>query len=126
MLKRNYPLLRPSAGRSTKLLLKVALLLISFAAFAQQPATRPLLADTHKAAGLDCLQCHKEKPGTPVETATCKSCHTDIEKGEKAKSGLPNPHDAHMPFPDCAQCHHIHKTSENQCDNCHSFGFKIP
>lgn len=126
MLNRNHPLLHAVARRSAQLLCGAALLLASTAALADQPAKKPLLADTHKAAGIDCLQCHKEKPGTPVETATCKSCHPDVEKGEKTKGGLPNPHDAHMPFPDCAQCHHIHKASENQCDACHSFGFKIP
>jgi hypothetical protein len=104
------------------------LLLHSAVAFAQpQPSVKKsLLGDKHKAAGVECLQCHQEKPGTLVATTICKGCHSEVEKAPKAKSGLPNPHDAHMPFPDCADCHHMHKASENQCDSCHSFGFKTP
>ncbi len=104
----------------------MALLAKANAAQDQPAEKKPLLADTHKALGVDCLQCHIDKPGTPVETATCIQCHDDIEKPEKARSGLPNPHNAHMSFEDCSQCHHAHKSSENQCNTCHKSEYKIP
>lgn len=125
---RQSSFVRGIAFRFAILLLGAAVVLSAKIIAAQdQPAEKkPLLADTHKALGLDCLQCHIDKPGSPVQTATCTGCHNDIEKPEKARSGLPNPHNAHMEFPDCSQCHHAHKSSENQCGTCHKSEYKIP
>ena len=88
-------------------------------------AEKPLLVDKHRAAGVECVQCHQDKPGVPVPTVVCKSCHANLSE-VKTKDGLPNPHTAHKTFSDCASCHHVHKASENQCESCHAFGFETP
>jgi hypothetical protein len=85
-----------------------------------------LLAETHKTKGVTCVQCHKDKPSSPVPTAVCVSCHGDMTKSKATAAKKRNPHDAHIPFPDCDSCHHVHKPSENQCGACHDFDFKTP
>ncbi len=99
---------------------------ISSAAWSQKPADKgALLADRHKAAKIECAQCHKDKPGAPVVAAVCSGCHPNVAKEEKIRAKLPNPHKAHMEYPDCSDCHHVHKASENQCAGCHNFEFKM-
>ncbi len=91
------------------------------------PEAGRYLADLHKAAGMECDGCHREKPPKEaVATATCAGCHKEITKSAETKGGQPNPHRAHMSYPDCKSCHHAHKPSENQCDNCHNFGYETP
>lgn len=95
-------------------------------AWSQKPADKgALLADRHKSAKVECVQCHKDKPAAPVATAVCSSCHPNVAKGEKIREKLPNPHKAHMEYPDCSDCHHVHKASENQCAGCHNFEFRM-
>jgi len=84
-----------------------------------------LLGERHKSAGIECAQCHEKKPPTPVPTAVCSSCHQGIAKSETIREHVPNPHKAHMSYPDCAECHHVHKASENKCSDCHNFEFKM-
>lgn len=88
--------------------------------------TNILLADKHKAAGIECTRCHRGKRGTPVSANACKSCHANVGDSETTVKGKPNPHNAHMYFPDCTSCHHIHKPSENKCGSCHESGHEIP
>ncbi|HEY3278469.1 MAG TPA: cytochrome c3 family protein [Syntrophorhabdaceae bacterium] len=102
------------------------LLAVSNGAWSQKAGKDPLLGEKHTSAGIKCAQCHKEKPSSPVTTGTCTGCHADVAKPSAVQSKKRNPHDAHMPFPDCASCHHAHKTSENQCDVCHDFGVRTP
>ena len=86
--------------------------------------TGGFLEQVHKDAGITCAVCHKDKPSEPVPTAVCAVCHANVT--EPSPSGdLHNPHDSHMPFPDCSSCHHVHRPSENQCSNCHNFEFKV-
>jgi hypothetical protein len=88
------------------------------------PAVALLLADKHKAAGVECADCHKETPpATEAPTAVCMTCHADYK--DKASSSI-DPHNAHMTYERCGDCHHGHKESENQCMSCHSFSLKTP
>ena len=99
---------------------------ISSAAWSQKPADKGvLLGDRHKAVKIECAQCHKDKPAAPVAAAVCSGCHPNVAKEEKIRKNLPNPHKAHMEYPDCSDCHHVHKASENQCAGCHNFEFKM-
>jgi hypothetical protein len=89
------------------------------------PEKGTFLADRHKAAKVDCAQCHKDKPTTPVASAVCSGCHPNVAKGEKIRDQLPNPHNGHMSYPECSDCHHVHRSSENQCAGCHHFEFRM-
>jgi fumarate reductase flavoprotein subunit len=91
------------------------------------PETGTFLADRHKTAGIECGGCHKENPpAQAVPAAVCLGCHTDITKAGETGGGQPNPHRAHMSYPECGSCHHSHKLSEDQCGNCHNFGYETP
>ncbi|HNY66819.1 MAG TPA: cytochrome c3 family protein [Deltaproteobacteria bacterium] len=89
------------------------------------PDAGALLGDRHKAAGIECARCHKDKPSAPVPASICTGCHADMAKSEKIRDNLPNPHNSHMPYPECSSCHHAHKPSENQCASCHNFSFRM-
>ncbi|MEN6423169.1 MAG: cytochrome c3 family protein [Smithella sp.] len=122
--------LSPHRHRWTKILCWMGILLfilaVSSAGWSQKtPETGALLGDRHKAAGVGCVQCHKDKPSAPVNTAVCSGCHPNVAKGETIREKLPNPHNAHMEYPACAECHHVHKPSDNQCAGCHSFNFRM-
>lgn len=83
-----------------------------------------LLADTHKAAGVECSDCHMETPpANDVPTSNCMTCHEDYR--DVALSAI-DPHNAHVEFTNCGDCHHSHQESENQCNSCHSFSLKAP
>jgi hypothetical protein len=117
--------------RWTRILCSIGFLLLLLSAsnsvWSQKtPAANALLAERHKAAGTECKQCHQEKPSSPVPTAVCTGCHGDLTKPSAKAAKKRNPHDAHIPFPDCSDCHHVHKPSVSQCDTCHDFGQKIP
>lgn len=86
------------------------------------------LADKHKAAGLACGDCHKEKPPRQkVATAACQSCHGDYSKlADKTANSAPNPHETHLGELACDQCHHAHKESVLPCVECHEFDIKVP
>ena len=72
-------------------------------------AAMSMVADKHKAMGMDCSSCHKESPpkdATPA--AVCMGCHGDAAAmAEKTKSKSPNPHAG--PDLNCAMCHKAHK-----------------
>jgi len=86
--------------------------------------TVKLLADTHKAGGVACSDCHKETPpAKEVPTEVCLTCHEDYK--DVALSSV-DPHNAHVEFTSCGDCHHSHKQSENQCMSCHTFELQTP
>jgi Cytochrome c3 len=86
--------------------------------------TALFLADTHKSAGVACSECHKETPpASEVPTEMCMTCHEDYR--EVAASAI-DPHNAHVEFTRCGDCHHGHRKSENQCLSCHSFSLEAP
>jgi len=106
-------------------LLGVAAMLATGVSASEPKAER--LVEKHKAAGLECLQCHKTKPGAPVAATVCAECHGDIAKTYKVKGEMPNPHKSHMSASlVCTDCHHMHKPSEMKCDKCHDFEFQVP
>jgi len=83
-----------------------------------------LLGDKHQANGMSCSDCHKETPpASDVPTSICLNCHADYQK--LAASTI-NPHNSHMTYAHCGDCHHSHRLSENQCLNCHSFNLQAP
>ena len=91
---------------------------------AKEASVAVLLADTHKKGGVECSDCHKETPpASEVPTEVCMTCHEDYR--DVALSAV-DPHNAHVEFTNCGDCHHSHKESENQCMNCHSFDIKTP
>ena len=83
-----------------------------------------LLGDKHQANGMSCSDCHKKTPpSSDVSASICLNCHEDYQK--EAASNI-NPHNAHMTYDHCTDCHHAHRPSESQCLNCHSFSMETP
>lgn len=77
-----------------------------------------LLADTHKTTGISCSDCHSESPpATAVSEAACLNCHEDYM--DLTVELYADPHNGHVVFQDCGNCHHVHQESENQCLACH-------
>lgn len=91
-------------------------------------APSPRLDDVHKAKGLACAACHKENPPAKlVGTAQCRSCHGDFKAlAKKTEHTEPNPHQSHQGEQDCAECHHVHKPSEDNCAKCHVTNWRVP
>ena len=109
-----------------------ALLIAASLAFAAEPApakgATALLADRHAAKSLACDACHAESPpAKAVATAKCQSCHGNHEKvAARTEKVEPNPHQSHQGPMDCAECHHLHKASEDACSKCHVTSYKVP
>jgi hypothetical protein len=83
-----------------------------------------LLGDKHEAAGMACNDCHEEEPpGNDVPEAVCLTCHGDYNV---IATSFIDPHNAHMTYSSCGDCHHAHQPSENQCLGCHSFSLQAP
>jgi hypothetical protein len=87
------------------------------------PEVTQLLADTHKAAGKSCKDCHVKPPKEGVSSDICLACHGDYKKPAASKI---DPHNAHMTYASCGECHHSHKPSKAQCLSCHDFDLKTP
>ena len=88
-----------------------------------------LLGDRHKAVGMECGSCHQEDPSAKgVATDVCLGCHEDYSSSKRAGvSDYLDPHNSHVTFSDCGECHHVHKPSRDQCSSCHyDLGFNIP
>jgi len=83
-----------------------------------------LLADNHKASGIECEDCHgTAEPSSGVTTETCISCH---ENYQELGDSYINPHNAHVASSGCDDCHHAHKPSEMICQGCHLFDIQVP
>ena len=88
-----------------------------------------LLGDRHNAADIQCGSCHQEDPPAKVVTTdVCLGCHEDYSPSNKAGvTDYLDPHNSHMIFSDCGECHNVHKPSQDQCSRCHGdLGFNIP
>ena len=88
-------------------------------------------ADRHVAMGLTCATCHGPDKTNPVEPTieTGSQCHNIKQLVEKTKDVKPhNPHTSphYQDQLDCINCHIQHGETENFCDQCHQFGFKVP
>jgi len=83
--------------------------------------TKPLLADKHKAAGIECVSCHGKNVKDIVTNQSCLACHGSFEKlGEQTKDMHLNPHKSpHFLDLDCSSCHDGHKPLKNFCQDCH-------
>ena len=60
---------------------------------------------------------------------TCKQCHDVKALVEKTKDVKPaNPHMSphYRDELECTNCHIMHGETENFCDQCHQFGYKVP
>ena len=87
------------------------------------PEAKQLLIDTHKAAGNSCKDCHVKPPKEGVANDICLNCHADFNKTSVPKI---DPHNGHLKYPNCTDCHHVHKPSVNQCLGCHDFELPAP
>ncbi len=89
------------------------------------------LADKHIAKGLQCAVCHgpDQKNLQEPTTETCTACHNVKALVAKTKNVKPaNPHFSphYQDQLDCTNCHMGHQESENFCNQCHQFNFKVP
>lgn len=90
----------------------------------EAPEVSKLLGDTHKEAGITCKNCHeKMPPKDEIESTVCLTCHDNYK--ELTASNL-DPHNSHVTYSRCTECHHMHKPSEVQCLACHEFDMKAP
>ncbi len=101
-----------------------ALLCLSSAAFAQTGAER------HVAKGIPCTACHGAKQEIAAPNIDqCTKCHNPASVAKKTANVKPrNPHQSphYGNQLDCVLCHVQHEATENYCDQCHKFGFKVP
>jgi hypothetical protein len=111
------------------ILASVMMMIAGHALFADE---RPLLLEAHRAAGLNCAQCHQEQPPKLApSTTTCLRCHGDQQAlAEKTREAFPNPHASlHLAAGEtqiCSDCHHVHRPSEVSCSACHrEFYFNV-
>jgi fumarate reductase flavoprotein subunit len=92
-------------------------------------AGKTLLADLHKAAYVECTDCHGKGKAVVVDDGekqvnfNCVVCHGDLAKvAEKGKEkGHVNAHSSHLGQINCTACHHGHERSEAYCNKCHAF-----
>jgi fumarate reductase flavoprotein subunit len=83
-----------------------------------------LLVDKHELSGIECNDCHEEMPPDSfVPKVVCLTCHEDYK--EVAASYL-DPHNAHIEYSGCGDCHHAHRPSEKICQGCHTFSLQAP
>lgn len=83
----------------------------------ETPEKALLLADKHEVAGIECNDCHEATPpDSEVPEVVCLTCHANYK--ELTVSYF-DPHNGHMTYSGCGDCHHAHRPSENQCQACH-------
>lgn len=84
----------------------------------------------HNLAGVGCADCHGPgEPSADVPKDQCLACHGSPQEVAKLTADQkPNPHDSihYGPDLDCDLCHHLHRKSENFCNQCHEFDFIVP
>lgn len=95
-----------------------------------QAAVPDMTANRHVQKGMPCATCHGADNSVSYPTiAECKNCHDPKDVAEATKDAKPrNPHvSPHYGNElDCVLCHVQHGETENYCDQCHTFGFKVP
>jgi len=92
---------------------------------AEEISKEPLLLENkHETAGIKCDDCHKETPpAEAVPKEVCLTCHEDYKE---LVASYPNPHNAHITYSSCGDCHHVHRQSKNACLQCHDFDLQAP
>ena len=87
-------------------------------------------ADRHGAKGVACASCHGEKNEVAYPSIEqCSKCHNPADMEKTTKDMKPsNPHTSphYGNQLDCVNCHVQHGETVNFCDQCHTFGFKVP
>jgi hypothetical protein len=111
--------------------LTAALLVPSFNAVSQTAGPgggHGFLIDKHVAAHVTCAQCHAAGMAVPPATAACLTCHggTYQKLAASTAKDTPNPHESHQGEIPCSACHHVHKSSQLICNNCHNFDLTAP
>ena len=88
------------------------------------------LGHIHALSGISCDKCHGNIDSPkPVMKDTCLRCHGTAENlASKTSNVEPNPHNnPHQGMGlECGVCHHQHKKSDNHCNQCHSFDYRVP
>ncbi|MEE0162541.1 MAG: cytochrome c3 family protein [Sutterella wadsworthensis] len=112
-------------------LILASLCAATFAFGTAQAADQKFGADRHVGIGLSCETCHGPDKANPQEPTidTCKQCHDVKALVEKTKDVKPaNPHMSphYRDELECTNCHIMHGETENFCDQCHQFGYKVP
>jgi hypothetical protein len=88
------------------------------------PEEALLLENKHETGGIGCNDCHQETPPAEVvPKEVCLACHEDYRQ---LIASYPDPHNAHITYEDCGDCHHVHRQSENACLGCHDFNLQTP
>lgn len=87
------------------------------------------MSHTHQLAGQTCASCHGKGKPKAVEGAACTGCH-DVDK-LVAKTESVKPHNPHTSPHygkdlECTNCHVAHGKSQNYCNQCHQFDFRVP
>ena len=85
----------------------------------------------HQLSGVNCVSCHgKAKKPQALGMEKCVACHGSTAKlAEKTAKVKPeNPHTSphYGTELDCNLCHRQHAKSENYCNQCHNFNFRVP
>jgi cytochrome c553 len=85
----------------------------------------------HQLTGVNCAACHgKTRKPAATEMKKCVGCHGSTAKLAEKTAGVKpeNPHTSphYGTDLDCNLCHHQHAKSENYCNQCHKFDFKVP
>ena len=103
---------------------------VVFAAALPAAAADNFLADRHTAKGLNCQMCHgpdQKNLQTPT-IETCTTCHQKdalVKKTAKVKPTNPHVSPHYGQDLECTNCHMGHMESENFCNQCHQFDFKV-
>lgn len=105
----------------------LTILLLVALTFSSQACAVNKIKPHHKDAGLKCNSCHTSKPFEAVEAEQCLTCH-ELPKQKTDYHGAPDKHDSphYGTSLECENCHAEHEASENYCNNCHEFDFKVP
>ncbi len=75
----------------------------------------------HLSRGMTCQTCHQTAtPNAHPSMQTCIDCHPDTVPAIGAKRRGSTPHNAHLGFLNCFQCHHGHEPFQLFCNRCHT------
>ncbi len=88
---------------------------------AQGWSTTRYLDYAHLSRGMTCETCHQTAtPTARPPMQVCIDCHPDTVPAIGAKRRGSTPHNAHLGFLNCFQCHHSHEPFELYCNRCHA------
>ena len=94
-------------------LILASLCAATFAFGTAQAADQKFGADRHVGMGLSCETCHGPDKAL-------------VEKTKDVKPANPHMSPHYRDELECTNCHIMHGETENFCDQCHQFGYKVP